>query len=303
MLKELHAVLAGCKAFYTWETLDALNTVRMACGGHGYASYSGLTQLMTDFAPNCTLEGDNTVMALQTARYLVSCLNKIQKGKPLQSHGSYLGQINKLMEGSLKCKIEDVDGFNLQSILESLVASSCQLVVTAGTKLMEGSQNHKGSIRESWDKETGLDLVEAARSFVYVYTFKTFMERISTAKDSVKPVLTALCCLYGADKLIRYPQGLYESGYMSSDQFKMLKVAKASLLKKIRPDAVGLVDAFVIGDNSLNSALGLYDGNVYDTLWDWVNTKYSVNGNPEIKKIYMEYIKPMKNLKVPKPTL
>ena len=37
-------------------------------GGHGYSKYTGLSGTLQDFAVMCTWEGDNTVMALQTAR-------------------------------------------------------------------------------------------------------------------------------------------------------------------------------------------------------------------------------------------
>lgn len=38
------------------------------------------------------------------------------------------------------------------------------------------------------------------------------------------------------------------------------------LLAVIRPDAVALVDAFALPDYYLNSALGRYDGNVYEAM-------------------------------------
>lgn len=43
----------------------------MACGGHGYSRCSGLTDIYVNFTPSCTYEGENTVMMLQTARWVV----------------------------------------------------------------------------------------------------------------------------------------------------------------------------------------------------------------------------------------
>lgn len=42
-----------------------------------------------------------------------------------------------------------------------------------------------------------------------------------------------------------------------------------TLLAEIRPNAVGLVDAFDFSDHLLGSILGRYDGNVYPKLYDW----------------------------------
>lgn len=133
-------------------------------------------------------------------------------------------------------------------------------------------------MREAWDKDAGMDLVKAARAFVYVYTFESFRRNLENEKDaSVRNALTNLCCLFGLDKVLRCIEGLYESDFMSKDQFKLLKSAKKMYLERIRPDAVGLVDAFIIPDNTLLSALGVYDGNVYETLWDWAKNKLSWN--------------------------
>lgn len=40
-----------------------------------------------------------------------------------------------------------------------------------------------------------------------------------------------------------------------------------NVLTKIRPNAVGIVDGFDIPDKILSSALGAYDGNVYERLF------------------------------------
>ena len=41
------------------------------------------------------------------------------------------------------------------------------------------------------------------------------------------------------------------------------------LLKEIRVNAVAIVDSFDFDDNYLRSALGAYDGNVYNRLYNW----------------------------------
>merc|ERR1712137_126109 len=40
------------------------------------------------------------------------------------------------------------------------------------------------------------------------------------------------------------------------------------LLDRIRPDAVGLVDAYGFDDEQLKSTLGRYDGNVYEAIYE-----------------------------------
>lgn len=70
---QLHALTAGLKAFTSWTANAGIEECRMACGGHGYSRCSGIPDIYVTFTPSCTYEGENTVMMLQTARYVSFC--------------------------------------------------------------------------------------------------------------------------------------------------------------------------------------------------------------------------------------
>lgn len=61
-------------------------------------------------------------------------------------------------------------------------------------------------------------------------------------------------------------------------------------LECIRPNAVGLVDSFDIHDDILGSALGVYDGNVYERLLKEAN-KSPLNKEP-VNESFHKYLKP-----------
>lgn len=61
-------------------------------------------------------------------------------------------------------------------------------------------------------------------------------------------------------------------------------------LAKIRPNAVGIVDGFDIPDKILCSALGAYDGNVYERLFAEAQ-KSPLNQEP-VNKSFELYLKP-----------
>jgi acyl-CoA oxidase len=127
LLPDVHATSSGLKAFTTWATHYGIDTCRQACGGHGYSSYSRLPQLFADFAVMCTWEGtgfclrcrhyhrkpdltpptlfagDNTVMALQTSRYLIKSLAKAKgtykrRGAAMQSPEPLRGSVRYLVD-------------------------------------------------------------------------------------------------------------------------------------------------------------------------------------------------------------
>lgn len=47
-----------------------MERLRRTCGGHGYSQLSGLPKLYTDYVANCTLEGENELMLMESAKHL-----------------------------------------------------------------------------------------------------------------------------------------------------------------------------------------------------------------------------------------
>ena len=56
---------------------------------------------------------------------------------------------------------------------------------------------------------------------------------------------------------------------MTDVQLSLARDKLYSMLKEVRREAIPLVDAFDIPDGVLNSALGRYDGDVYNHLFQW----------------------------------
>ena len=63
---------------------------------------------------------------------------------------------------------------------------------------------------------------------------------------------------------------LLEDSYLSGRQATLVRQQVRQLLTELRPDAVALVDAWNFADHTLQSAIGRFDGNVYQALFDWV---------------------------------
>jgi len=62
------------------------------------------------------------------------------------------------------------------------------------------------------------------------------------------------------------------------------------MLAAIRPNAVGIVDGFNIRDEILASALGAYDGNVYQRLFD--EAMKSPLNQESVNQSFHKYLKP-----------
>jgi len=64
----MHHFTSGLKSLYSRMTYDGIDMIRQNCGGAGYSVWSYLPELMNDYSPQPTFEGDNTVLAQQTAQ-------------------------------------------------------------------------------------------------------------------------------------------------------------------------------------------------------------------------------------------
>lgn len=69
--------------------------------------------------------------------------------------------------------------------------------------------------------------------------------------------------LFGLSQILGDLGDFMESGHLTPKQASLARSAYFQLLKQLRPEAVGLVDAFAIPDYILDSSLGRYDGDVY----------------------------------------
>lgn len=76
----------------TADTAQGVETARLSCGGHGYMLSSNLPTTYGLATAMCTYEGENTVMLLQTARYLMKAWQNVVEGKNLTPTVEYLAR-------------------------------------------------------------------------------------------------------------------------------------------------------------------------------------------------------------------
>jgi acyl-CoA oxidase len=79
-----------------------LYLIRQSIGGAGYSAWSGMQEIIQEYSPDVTFEGDNTVMAQQAFNYLKKLLKKLKNG-PINDQGffDYMNEMNEL--SSMNC--------------------------------------------------------------------------------------------------------------------------------------------------------------------------------------------------------
>ena len=111
---QLHSLSCCLKAVVSADTAAGIEQLRLSCGGHGYMTASNLPVLYGFATSVCTYEGENTVLLLQTARYLVKSWKQAMDGKPLPESVEYLNEAAKGVKhcrwnNGLECLIDAYD--------------------------------------------------------------------------------------------------------------------------------------------------------------------------------------------------
>lgn len=281
-LPELHAASCVLKAVSSADAAQGVETLRLACGGHGYMTSSNLPRTYGLVTAMCTYEGENTVLLLQTARFLI----KIWQNK---TNISKLPTV-RYLETSLHKKIP------FDKSVEWIIAALQQ---TAAGKINLANQHinervKKGqSYEDAWN-DTSIELVAAAELHGRTFIVETFYNTINNLKKQTSRelgvVLQQLLELYAVYTILRSTGDVLRFTDVLGKDIEVLQLWLEELLGAIRPNAIGLVDSFDIRDEVLSSALGAYDGNVYERLFAEAQ-KSPLNQEPVNKSFHM-YLKP-----------
>ncbi|TSK62587.1 Peroxisomal acyl-coenzyme A oxidase 1 [Bagarius yarrelli] len=241
----------------------------MACGGHGYSRSSGLPDIYVTFTATCTYEGENTVMMLQTARYLVKSYRQVRDGKQLSGIVSYLNEAQQRIQPQTTAARPTVINItDLQSLVEAYKLRAARLVETAA-KSLQNELTRSKSQEDAWNNSS-LELLRASDAHCHYVVVKLFAAKLSELSNTaVYTVLSSLALLYALHGVSSNSGDFLQAGLLTVPQLSQITQKIKALMAEIRPNAVALVDAFDYRDEMLNSTLGRYDGNVYESMFEW----------------------------------
>ncbi|OVA04668.1 Acyl-CoA oxidase [Macleaya cordata] len=285
-LPEAHACTAGLKSLTTSTTADAIEECRKLCGGHGYLCSSGLPELFAVYVPACTYEGDNTVLLLQVARFLMKTVSQLGSGKQPVGTTAYMGRVEHLMQ--CRCDVQRAEDWLKPSVvLEAFEARAARMSVACAQNISKMPNPEAGFA------ELSPDLVEAAVAHCQLIVVSKFIEKLQQdiPGKGVKMQLQVLCSIYALSLLHKHQGDFLSTGSITPKQASLANDQLRSLYAQARPNAIALVDSFNYTDHFLGSVLGRYDGNVYPKLYEeaW---KDPLNDSV-VPDGYHEYIRPL----------
>ncbi|KAF4031407.1 Acyl-CoA oxidase domain-containing protein [Phytophthora infestans] len=267
LLADIHGTMSGFKAFCTWDVQEGIDACRQSCGGNGYSKYTGLAELLADFSVMVTFEGDNTVMAQQTANYLLRSVEKLRCGEKLSGSVLYLEREHASNSRRQWGAEGSADLNNATLLRDALDVYTGRQVLQVAAKLAAANGKTEAERMNSCQ----VDLVEIARVHVFYNVASAFLQHIeeieieaSGDNETLLPALEALCQVYICQELDRGAAFLLKEKFMSPFQSNLVRARLMESCARVRDDAVALVDAFMLTNTVLNSSVGRADGSIYE---------------------------------------
>jgi hypothetical protein len=124
---------------------------------------------------------------------------------------------------------------------------------------------------------------------LYFYNGIQQLEKDSSCKNMVKHMkcLFRIFCLHS---LTTQGAALAQSQYLTPEHFRMISELLQEEYRTIRPQMLNLIEASELDDNIMMSAIGNYDGNVYERLMDWARS--SRLNDKDVLPGFNEHIRP-----------
>jgi len=313
----LHVASSGLKALCSRITADGIETCRRACGGHGYLSVSGLPELLGTYLQNVTVEGENFMIAQQTTRGLLKILSNAglnalaahAEEAPLSavavSAASTLppaenGDADYLLHvaaaAAAHCTADKVSDFLSPDLqCEAYRQRAAWLVLELDRKLADSTRSGVAH-QDAWNAlcPDVIRVSEAHCFYVLVRNFNTSIKQLSDPHPELAPVLQNCCHLFSLWWMQESMGEFLEGGYIDAMQAGLVRQAVRELLPILRADAIPLVDAWGHSDHALNSALGRWDGQVYDALLASAQPDSNPMNRDEVSPAFEESLKPMR---------
>ncbi|KAI0830358.1 acyl-CoA oxidase [Trametes gibbosa] len=288
-LPEMHATTSGLKSLVSTIAIQDLETARRSMGGHGFSDFAGVGRLYADYLPSATFEGDNFVLDQQVVRaalkaYDVHVASKETPDSGLSPSSAYLRLLIQTEPGA--------DTSSTQAWKDP--HTSILVLEKRAAAMVEERARHRDEPDASSDYRVARAVTEAFVSVQVGKIIRALEETVGGRREA-----NALRTLYLLHLLTTVELGLADVlsfGLLASsddpphaDPSRALRIAIKGLCLDLLPEAIGLTDGFGFNDWELDSALGQYDGNAYEALWERVQTK-PLN-QKEVPEGYQEYIK------------
>lgn len=229
-----------------------------------------------------TSSGDNTILALQAGRALVSSYIGATQGAQLPSGVAYLSN-----EATLTAKSDG--SLSLDDIERGWDCVAANAAKKAAYEYAGWRKN--GKSKDEAHEACSSSRFIAAKLHTFGYIFKMFKAAVTEMPPSAETsTLTTVAKLYGLWQLEQNEGVFLKYGFLSPENTDEVQRQVDQLCAEVRKYAIPLIDSFALSDHIINSPLGKWDGSVYETYFEQVRAQ---NPLPKEHPYFKRLIKPL----------
>ena len=276
-MKSLFIDSGSLKSTCTWLGAEVIDNCRQTCGGHGYSAYSGFGKTYNDWVVQCTWEGDNSVLGMSIGKPLIKhVMSVVDSGKSVKGSSSFLSDTkNYIGANADKVVLSSLDDLNdLKKFLHGIEVA----IIRLSHQASETVKAQKGNF-----DFVGGDMVTISKLKAHHYLLNEFLDRVDKHDDKeLVPYLLMLGRLYAAGIVLDKFAGVFLTFNVATAQLigQLNSTHIPELCQTVRPHVVAFTDSFQQSDMLVNSAIGNYDGNIYENYFKIVKD----NNPPSITK-------------------
>ena len=257
--REIEARAAALKTMASWHGTATLQEAREACGGEGFRWSARIAHRKADSDIFTTFEGDNTVLQLQVAKGLLAGYRQEFSDLNLwgavryvrEQAGVRLGEINPLARRNTSTE-HLLDPVWHRDLFERRERT---LLVQVAARLKRRIDRGMDSFEAFVEVQDHLLTLASAHAERLV--LEAFQRAIEGVDDrQIRHLLSLVCALYALEHLERDRGWFLEQNLIDAPVSKAIRTQVNTLLHRLRPVAVELVDAFGIPNELLGSEIG-----------------------------------------------
>ncbi|KAG2354563.1 peroxisomal oxidase [Suillus spraguei] len=253
LLPEMHALLCGLKVFVITHGIIDIETARRSMDGHGYSAFAGLGRLYMEYLPSATFEGDNFILDGQVVR-----------------------------AATKSCK----------AVLSSTLAVAKLPLPSAYLRLLSTTSEAPPQVTAStWQDVRSVVLLLEWRAALMV---KNFTQTPASADVDASINQRLAKAVTEAFVAAQVSEMINDLAILPSEDAKVVGcLYRLYLLMSAESALVDLVSDLRIAIKALciEIALGVFDGRVYEALWQRVQMEPM--NKDKVTPAYVPYIRPM----------
>lgn len=259
-IREIETLAAGIKSYATWFTTAAIQECREACGGKGYLAENQFAALKADTDIFTTFEGDNTVLMQLVAKGILSEFRQAFHEEGNMATLRFLGRrINTVLAEQNPFVIRNTDDDHLRSSdfqLSAFRFREDRLLTSLAQRLRGHIKAGKTAYQAAMICQT--QMLALAEAFVERVTLEAFINQVDQISDEpVREVLQQVRSLYALSTIEQHKGWFLEQDYLAATKSKAIRRTVDRLCTALRPEAIGLVEAFGIPDSLLAAPIAI----------------------------------------------